>query len=102
MDLGVSYHMTPHKDYFSTSEMKALGVVQLDDDRPYEILGQGKLAISLDNGKEVDLDNVKYIPKLTMNLISPGTFEKARYDISLKDGKTKVVKGSMVRLSGTR
>ena len=34
--------------------------------------------------------------------MSLGTFERAGYNVSLKDGKAKIVKGSLVVLSGTR
>lgn len=102
LDSGCSYHMTPHKEYFSSIEMRNMGVVQLGDDRPCEIMGQGKVTLSLDNGTEVVLENVRYIPKLTRNLISLGTFERAGYVVSLKGGKTKVIKGSMVMLTRTR
>jgi hypothetical protein len=56
----------------------------------------------LASGIKVELSNVRYIPDLTRNLISLGTFEKEGYAVSLKNGKAKVVMGSRVVLSGTR
>lgn len=50
----------------------------------------------LDNGTRIDLENAKYIPDFKRNLISLGTFESLGYVISLKGGRVKVIKGSMV------
>ncbi|XP_076917271.1 putative mitochondrial protein AtMg00300 [Bidens hawaiensis] len=82
--------------------MEDLGEVKLGDDRPCKIVGVGTVVFRLKNGRDVDIHNVRYIPTLTISLMSLGTFEKAGYQISLKDGKAKVIKGSLVVLTGTR
>ncbi|GKE51074.1 hypothetical protein Tco_1486230 [Tanacetum coccineum] len=48
------------------------------------------------------LDNVRYILELRQNLISLGTLEKEGFTVKMQSGKIKVIKGSLVVLSGTR
>ncbi|KAD3641917.1 hypothetical protein E3N88_31141 [Mikania micrantha] len=102
MDSGCSYHMTPHKTYFSELLIEEMGTVQLGDDRPCTIQGQGTVILKLMNGEEVKLTKVRYIPELSRNLISLGTFEKEGFCVSLKNGKAKVIKGSLVIMTGSR
>lgn len=74
----------------------------MGDDRSCEIHGEGNVVLNLDKGTIVVLENVRYIPKLSRNLISLGTFEKFVYGVSLKNGKAKVISGCMMVLPGTR
>ncbi|KAF5775409.1 putative RNA-directed DNA polymerase [Helianthus annuus] len=102
MDSGCSFHMTPRREYFKDLKMYSLGTVQLGDDRPCQILGIGTIVFKMNNGTEVVLKNVRYIPSLKRSLLSLGTFERDGYHVLLKDGKAKVIKGSLVVLTGTR
>ncbi|KAJ0869659.1 putative RNA-directed DNA polymerase [Helianthus annuus] len=102
MDSGGSYHMTPNRSLFKDFKAENLGSVKLGDDRTCMIEGHGTVVLKLANGTEIELPNVRYIPNLTKNLISLGTFESEGYVVSLKNGKARVIKGSMVVLTGTR
>ncbi|KAD7478133.1 hypothetical protein E3N88_01269 [Mikania micrantha] len=102
LDSGCSYHMTPHRHYFDKLVIQEMGTVKLGDDRLCKIEGQGSVMLRLENGVETRLQNVRYIPELTRSLISLGTFEKEGYSVSLKNGKAKVINGSLVVLTGTR
>ncbi|KAK9078793.1 hypothetical protein SSX86_002851 [Deinandra increscens subsp. villosa] len=102
LDSGCSYHMTPHKHFFSKLDLIDMVTVKLGDSRPCKIMGQGIVELVLDNGTHLQLDKVRYIPDLTRNLLSLGTFEKNGFNVSLKNGKAKIIKGSMVVLTGTR
>ncbi|KAK9054827.1 hypothetical protein SSX86_025906 [Deinandra increscens subsp. villosa] len=102
LDSGCSYHMTPHKSFFKELSQRRMGTVKLGDSRPCEIRGEGTVLLCLDNGTSLELSNVRYIPELTRNLISLGSFERDGYNVSLKNGRAKVIKGSRVVLSGTR
>ncbi|GJZ33677.1 hypothetical protein Tco_0579113, partial [Tanacetum coccineum] len=44
----------------------------------------------------------KYVPELRRNLISLSTLEKEGFTVKMQSGKIKVIKGSLVVLSGTR
>jgi hypothetical protein len=94
--------MSPYKEYFKELKIEDLGEVKMGDDRACRIQGYGVVTLNLNNGTTVDLHDVRYIPQLTKNLISLGLFEKAEYNVNLRNGKAKVIKGSMVVLSGSR
>ncbi|GJX33968.1 retrotransposon protein, putative, ty1-copia subclass [Tanacetum coccineum] len=47
------------------------------------------------------LENVRYIPELKRNLISLGTLDREGYTVKLQNGRVKVIKGSLMVLSGT-
>ncbi|KAJ0844964.1 putative RNA-directed DNA polymerase [Helianthus annuus] len=102
LDSGYSYHMTPHREFFKELKMESQGYVQLGDDHPCQIKGIGTISFKLNNGTVIDITNVRYIPELKRNLISLGTFEKKGYTVVLRDGKAKIVKGSLVVLTGSR
>ena len=102
LDSGCSFHMTPHKEAFKELKMVDMGSVKLEDDRPCQILGIGTVTMKTESGITFDLKDVRYIPDLKRSLLSLGTLEKMGYHVSLRDGKARVIKGSMVVLSGTR
>ncbi|KAK9073212.1 hypothetical protein SSX86_007536 [Deinandra increscens subsp. villosa] len=99
LDSGCSYHMTPLKSCFKDFKEVKKGTVQLGDDRPCEIMGIGSMVLRLGNGTELELHDVRFIPKLRRSLISLGTLEKEGYHVSLKNGKAKN-KNRMKLLSG--
>ncbi|KAK1423937.1 hypothetical protein QVD17_19248 [Tagetes erecta] len=102
MDSGCSYHMTPVREFFSQLTEQDLGSVKLGDDMPCQIVGLGTVNLVLENGMNCSLKGVRYIPELKRSLLSLGSLEKDGYQVSLKNGKAKVSKGSLVYLSGTR
>ncbi|KAJ0860808.1 putative RNA-directed DNA polymerase [Helianthus annuus] len=102
MDSGCSFHMTPPREAFKELKMVDMGSVKLGDDRPCQILGIGTVTMKTESGITFDLKDVRYIPDLKRSLLSLGTLEKMGYHVSLREGKAKVIKGSMVVLSGTR
>ncbi|KAJ0522195.1 putative RNA-directed DNA polymerase [Helianthus annuus] len=102
MDSGCSFHMTPLKEAFKELKMVDMGSVKLGDDRPCQILGIGTVTMKTESGITFDLKDVRYIPDLKRSLLSLGTLEKMGYHVSFREGKARVIKGSMVVLSGTR
>ena len=54
------------------------------------------------DGSSFVLDNVRCAPELTQNLISLGTLEKEGFTLKMQSGRIKVIKGSLVVLSGIR
>ncbi|GJZ88309.1 retrovirus-related pol polyprotein from transposon TNT 1-94 [Tanacetum coccineum] len=78
MDSGGSFHMTPRRDF-----LEGGGTIQMKD------------------GSSFVLENVRYIPELKRNLISLGTLDREGYTMKLQNGRVKVIKGSLMVLSGT-
>ena len=69
LDLGVSLHVTPHKEWF-THYKETIGSVTLGDSYSCDIVGIGDIAMVLSNGYKFILENVRHMPCLTRNLIS--------------------------------
>lgn len=96
MDTGCTFHMCAIREWFDTFEESSSGEVFRGDDSPCRILGIGSVKIKMHDGVVRKLENVRYIPKLRKNLISLGTLDKAGYRYSSKEGRLKVIKGSLV------
>nr|GEX90381.1 retrovirus-related Pol polyprotein from transposon TNT 1-94 [Tanacetum cinerariifolium] len=64
--------------------------------------GTCKVQVQMSDGTSFVLDNVKYVLELRRNLISLGTLEKEGFTMKMQSGKIKVIRGSLVVLSGTR
>ncbi|KAL6124202.1 hypothetical protein ACLB2K_076717 [Fragaria x ananassa] len=96
MDTGCTFHMCAIREWFDTFEESSSGEVFRGDDSPCRILGIGSVKIKMHDGVVRKLENVRYIPKLRKNLISLGTLDKASYRYSSKEGRLKVIKGSLV------
>ncbi|GJY59855.1 retrovirus-related pol polyprotein from transposon TNT 1-94 [Tanacetum coccineum] len=101
MDSGGSYHMTPRRDFlFYIKEFNG-GTVLLGDNRACGIIGTKKVRVQMKDGSSFVLENVRYIPELKRNLISLGTLDREGYTVKLQNGRVKVIKGSLMVLSGT-
>ncbi|GJS52670.1 retrotransposon protein, putative, ty1-copia subclass, partial [Tanacetum coccineum] len=101
MDSGGSFYMTPRRDFlFDFKEFNG-GTVLLGDNRACAIRRTGKVRVQMKDGSSFMLDNVRYIPELKRNLISLGTLDREGYTVKLQNGRVKVIKGSLMVLSGT-
>ncbi|GJX23943.1 retrovirus-related pol polyprotein from transposon TNT 1-94 [Tanacetum coccineum] len=101
MDSGGSFHMTPRRDFlFDFKEFNG-GTVLLGNNRACAIMGIGKVRVQMKDGSSFVLENVRYIPELKRNLISLGTLDREGYTVKLQNGRVKVIKGSLMVLSGT-
>ncbi|GJZ43815.1 retrovirus-related pol polyprotein from transposon TNT 1-94 [Tanacetum coccineum] len=101
MDSGGSFHMTPRRDFlFDFKEFNG-GTVLLGDNRACVIMGTGKVRVQMKDGSSFVLENARYIPELKRNLISLGTLDREGYTVKLQNGRVKVIKGSLMVLSGT-
>nr|GEX14200.1 hypothetical protein [Tanacetum cinerariifolium] len=101
MDSGGSFHMMPRRDFlFDFKEFNG-GTVFLDDNRACVIMGIGKMKVQMKDGLSFVLENMRCIPNLKRNLISLGTLNREGYTVKLQNGRVKVIKGSLMVLSGT-
>ncbi|GJY97378.1 retrovirus-related pol polyprotein from transposon TNT 1-94 [Tanacetum coccineum] len=101
MDSGGSFHMTPRREFlFDFNEFNG-GTVLHGDNRACAIMGIGKVRVQIKDGSSFMLENVRYIPELKINLISLGTLDREGYTVKLQNGRVKVIKGSLMVLSGT-
>ncbi|GKC85557.1 retrovirus-related pol polyprotein from transposon TNT 1-94, partial [Tanacetum coccineum] len=101
MDSGGSFYMTPRRDFFFDFKEFNGGTVLLGDNRACVIRGTRKVRVQMKDGSSFVLENVRYIPELKRNLISLSTLHREGYTVKLQNGRVKVIKGSLMVLSGT-
>eukprot|EP00253_Pinus_taeda_P030795 PITA_30795 len=77
IDLGASFHFTPHIEWFCEYEKYDGGDVFLGDDKKARIIGRGKLKLKLQGGRVRTLPGVLHIPALARNLISVNKLDDA-------------------------
>jgi hypothetical protein len=88
---GASYHMTPHREWFSEYEKYDGGDVFLGDDSTTKILGHGRVKLLLNNGRIRTLPGVLHIPKLARSLISVSKLSDAGVKIVFEKNTCKMV-----------
>jgi hypothetical protein len=106
VDLGASFHATPHRKHFLDYVQGDFGQVHLGDDAPCKIVGMEKVKIKQRNGNQWLLNEVRHVPDLRKNLISNliSTGQLASEGcVSIFTDKTwKVIKGSLVIAKGEK
>ena len=75
VDLGDSFHATPHRKHFLDYVQVDFGQVHLGDDAPCKIVGMGKVKIKQRNGNQWLLKEVRHIPDLRKNPVSTGSWK---------------------------
>ncbi|MCO5612794.1 hypothetical protein L7F22_067064 [Adiantum nelumboides] len=93
VDSGASFHVTPHKEWFSSYECRH-GMVSLDNNYACDIIGAGNIKLSLPNGSIFTLTNVRHVPKLTKSLISIDQLDDAGYHTTFGNQSSEDVNGS--------
>jgi hypothetical protein len=91
IESSASYHMNPHREWFSKYEKYDGGDVFLGDDSIEKILGRGRVKLLLKDGRIRTLLGVLHIPKLARSLISVSKMEDAGVDIVFGKGTCKMV-----------
>jgi hypothetical protein len=91
IDSGVSYHMTPHREWFPEYEKYDGGDVFLGDDSTASIMGHGRVKLLLKDGRIRTLPGVLHIPKLVRSLISVSKLDDAGVDTVLGKGTCNMV-----------
>ena len=102
LDSGASFHVTPHKEWFSTYDASRKGKVRLGNDYACEIIGVGDVQLKFQSGSTFTLKNVRHVPKLTKSLISAGQLDDGGYSTIFGDSSWKITKGSLVVARGSK
>jgi hypothetical protein len=91
IDSGASYHMTPHREWFSEYEKYDGGDVFLGDDSTTKIMGHGRVNLLLKYGRIRTLTGVLHIPKLARSLISVSKLDDAEVNTLFGKNTCKMV-----------
>jgi hypothetical protein len=97
---GESYHMTPHREWFSKYEKYDGGDVFLGDESTTKIMGRGRVKLLLKDGRNRTLPWVLHIPKLARSIISISNLDDVGVDTIFGKGTCKMVRGEMVLMRG--
>jgi hypothetical protein len=74
----------------------------LGDNEPSQIVGKGRINIKLNNGNLWILHEVRHVPRLSINLISPGQLDDEVCVVIFSDKNWKVKKGALVIAKGVK
>jgi hypothetical protein len=87
LDSACSFHICTNRDWFSSFKpMQKGGVVRMGEDNPCDIVGVGSVQIKAHDGMTRTLQNVRYIPGMSRNLISLSTLDAERFKYSGSGG----------------
>ena len=100
MDLGASFHTTPHQEIIQNYIAGDFGKVYLADGSALDVVGMGYVRILLSSGSVWLLEKVRYIPDLRRNLISVGQLDDEGHAILFVGDTWKVTKGAKVLARG--
>ena len=102
IDSGVSFHFTPHREWFCRYEKYDGGDVFLGDDRNARIVGRRKVKFKLQGGMVRTLLGVLHIHALARNLISVSKFDDAGVKIVFEKHTYKMVRGALIFMQGVQ
>ena len=102
LDSGCTYHMSPFQEWFFEFQEVNGEVVYMGNDHPCKIAGIGSIKLLDHDGTTRILRDVRYVPKLSKNLISLGALESKGLVVMMRDGVLKATSGVLVMLKGIR
>jgi hypothetical protein len=102
VDLGASFHATPHRKHFLDYVQGDFGQVHLGDDAPCKIVQMGKVQIKQKNGKKWLFKEVRHGLDLRKNLIATGQLASEGCISIFIDKAWKVTKGSLLIAKGEK
>jgi hypothetical protein len=100
VELGASFHMTPHREWFFEYERYDGGNVFLGDDSTTIIIGQGKFKLMLIDGRIRKLSGVLHILGLARNLIYVRKMDDVGVNKIFEKETCRMVQGAMALLKG--
>ena len=100
MDLGYTYHICPHKEWFFKFEEVDGGVVYMGSGDASYITWMGLIRLRNHDGSIRVLTNVWYVSKLKKNIISLGALETKDLGVIIRDGVLNVISNALLVMKG--
>ncbi|KAG8377494.1 hypothetical protein BUALT_Bualt08G0038700 [Buddleja alternifolia] len=102
IDSGASYHITPHRDMFTSYTSGNFGRVRMANHGVTEVIGMKNINLETDTGCRLILRDVRHIPDIRLNIISTGKLDDDGYVSNFGEGKWKLTKGSLITAKGKK
>lgn len=96
IDSGASYHLTTHREYFSSYTSGDFGSVSMGNDGLSQIIKMGTVCLESSTGCKMILRDVRHVPDIRLSLISTGLLDDEGYSSHFSDGKWKLCKGNLI------
>ncbi|KAL6318079.1 hypothetical protein AAG906_035224 [Vitis piasezkii] len=95
VDTATSFHITAHRNFFSSYTNGSFGWVRMGNEAKCEIVGMEDVELETSIGCKLVLKDVKHVPEMRFSLISVGKLDNEGYHSHLGKGKWKLSKGSL-------
>ena len=86
LDNGASNHMTGDRRLFQELKEVSQGTMRFGDGSTTKIGGRGWIMLQCQDGGQMRLDNILYVPKLKSNILSLGQFDEHGCRILMEGG----------------
>nr|GEU67069.1 retrotransposon protein, putative, Ty1-copia subclass [Tanacetum cinerariifolium] len=96
VDSGYTFHMIPHRSWFTTYESFNGGNVYMGNHSICHVIGKGNIQVKMHDGGVRTITRVRHVLALKRNLISLSTLEASGCKYSGEGGVMKIFKGSLV------
>ena len=87
MDSGASFHLTSHKEYFTSYTSGDFGYVRMGNRDSSTIVGKGPVCIETSIGCKLILEDVRHIFDIRLNLMSVGKLDDIGLGSHFGEGK---------------
>ena len=102
VDSTASFHVTPHRDYFTSYTVGDFGHVKMGNQGVSKIVGIRDIWLETNTSCKLHLKNVRHISDIRLSLISFQVLDDDGYHNFFGDGKWKCTKGNMVVVKGEK
>ena len=87
IDSGASFHITAHRDYFTSYINGDYGHVRMGNEGPSKIVGIGDICLETSVGCKLLLKYVRHVLDIRLNLFSTGKLDDDDYTNQFCEGK---------------
>ncbi|VFQ89135.1 unnamed protein product [Cuscuta campestris] len=102
IDSGASYHITSHREYFSSYTSGNFGHVRMGNDGSSKIVGMGDVCLETSTGCRLVLRDVRHVPDIRLSLISAGLLDDEGHANKFCDGRRKLSRGNLIMARGKK
>lgn len=74
--------------------------MKLGDNRACSVSGIGTVNIKFEDGNNISLKHVRHVPQIKRNLISMAMLDRDGFNVKIKNGVLRVLRGSLVVMQG--